>query len=204
MAQQFCKRLALSAALVSLGLGVNAYAQGTATGTSSSTGNAAASKSSASGSSSSALSSDDRKFVEKAAKGGMEEVELGQIAQQKAQNAEVKTFASRMVTDHGKANDELKSLASNKGVTLPAPDADKSGKKHADELNKKAADKFDHEYMEMMVKDHKKDVKEFEHAAKNAKDADLRAWAAKTLPTLQDHLKMAEAAEASVKKGGKK
>ena len=200
MAPQFCKRLALGAALVSLGIGVNVFAQGT----SASSGNAAASSSSASKASSSPLSSEDRKFVEKAAKGGMEEVELGQIAQQKAQNADVKAFASRMVTDHSKANDELKALASNKGVTLPAPDADKSGKKHADELNKKSADRFDHEYMEMMVKDHKTDVKEFEHAAKNAKDADLRAWAAKTLPTLQDHLKMAEAAEAAVKKGGKK
>ena len=229
MAQQFFKRLALTTALVSLGFGMSAFGQ-TSPSTSpssgssasasksggssanaskssgstgaSATGNDAAKSSSSSKGGKSALDHSDRKFIEEAAKGGMAEVEMGQIAQQKAQNPQVKEFGGRMVQDHGKANDELKTLASSKGVQVPS-ELDRSHKKKADSLNKKSADKFDHEYMEEMVKDHKKDVKEFEKAAKNAKDADVRNFASKTLPTLQEHLKMAEAAQQAVKGGGK-
>ena len=129
-------------------------------------------------------------------------MELGQIAQQKAQNPQVKEFAGRMVQDHGKANEELKTLASSKGVQVPG-ETDRSHKHKAESLNKKSGDKFDHEYMDEMVKDHKKDVKEFEKQAKNAKDADVRSFASKTLPTLQEHLKMAQAAQRAVKGGGK-
>jgi len=218
MARPPFKKLALTAALVSLGLGMNATAQPTPSTTqgggpkpSASTAGGptpGASKSGgptpaahdASGKTSSSLDHGDRKFVETAAKDGMAEVELGQVAQQKAQNPQVKEFASRMVQDHGKANDELKTLASSKGVQLPT-ETDRSHKHEADELNKKSADKFDREYMEEMVKDHKKDVKEFEKQAKNAKDADVRNFASKTLPTLQEHLKMAEAAQKAVKSG---
>ena len=228
MAQQSFKKLALTAALVSLGLGMSAFAQptpsttqgggptpstsksGGPTPSTSKAGGPTPSSSAASdkgtstksGKSSGSLDHADRKFIEEAAKGGMAEVELGQIAQQKAQNPQVKEFGSRMVTDHGKANDELKTLASSKGVQLPS-ETDRSHKHKADSLNKKSADKFDHEYMEEMVKDHKKDVKEFEKAAKNAKDADVRNFASKTLPTLQEHLKMAEAAQQAVKGEGK-
>jgi len=148
------------------------------------------------------LDSGDRKFMETAAKDGLAEVELGKIASQKGQSSQVKEFGSRMVTDHGKANDELKSLASTKGVTLPTT-VDSGHQKDADKMNKLAGDKFDKEYMEHMVKEHKKDVKEFEKHAKSAKDADVRAFASKTLPVLQEHLKMAESAQAAVKNGGK-
>jgi len=226
MAQQPFKKLALTAALVSLGLGLGASAQptpsttqggGPTPSTSKSGGptpstskaggptpasHAETSTSAKSGKSTGSLDHGDRKFIETAAKDGMAEVELGQIAQQKAQNAQVKEFASRMVTDNGKENDELKTLASGKGVQLPT-ETDRSHKHEADSLNKKSADKFDHEYMEKMVKDHKKDVKEFEKQAKNAKDADVRNFASKTLPTLQEHLKMAEAAQQAVKGEGK-
>ena len=214
---QLRRNLALAAAIAALGLGANAWSQptpaapnsgGPTPSTSKSGGPvpgsgtmpAPATKSGPMGSkgSASALSADDRKFVENTAKGGMTEVEVSRVAQQKAQNAQVKEFAGRMVADHGKANDELKSLAANKGVALPA-DAEKDARKHADDMNKHSGAKFDHEYMEMMVKDHKKTIKDFEHASKNAKDSDLRAWAAKTLPTLQEHLKMAEAAQAAAK-----
>ena len=146
------------------------------------------------------LDAADLKFVEAAAQGGMAEVTLGQLGQAKAANPHVKAFAARMVADHSRANTELKTLAANKGVTLPAgPDA--KDQKEADKLGKLAADKFDHEYMEYMVGDHKKDVKEFEKQAKTGKDADVRAFAAKTLPTLQEHLKMAESALAAAKAG---
>jgi len=233
MAQQPFKKLALSAALVSLGLGMSAFAQptpsttqgggptpstsksgGPTPSTSKAGGPTPSATSSGTSSASPATSSDasgkagkpgkssldhgDQKFIETAARDGLAEVELGQIAQQKAQNPQVKEFAGRMVQDHGKANDELKSLASSKGLQLPS-ETDRSHKRKAEELNKKSADKFDHEYMEEMVKDHKKDVKEFEKQAKHAKDADVRNFASKTLPTLQEHLKMAEAAEKAAK-----
>jgi putative membrane protein len=134
--------------------------------------------------------------MEEAAVGGMAEVEMGKLAQQKAANDQVKQFGSRMATDHSKANDELKSLAASKGVTLPAS-VDKKHQKDMDELSK--SKKFDHEYMEMMVKDHKKDVADFRKHSTGAKDADLRAWAAKTLPTLEEHLKLAQDTEKAAK-----
>ena len=145
-----------------------------------------------------ALTKGDRTFIEKAAKGGVAEVELGNLAQQKAQNQQVKDFAARMVKDHSKANDELKSIASAKGVTVPA-EMDKSAVKEKEKLEKLAGAKFDREYMGHMVKDHKKDVKEFANEAKNAKDSDVKNFAATTLPTLQEHLTLAQAAERAAK-----
>jgi len=230
MAQQFLKKSALAAALVSLGVGMNALAQPTpstspgsgptpsksssggptpsasksggptpGSGTMSDTGSSSkAGKSGKSGS----LDSGERKFIETAAQDGLAEVELGQTAQQTAQTPQVKEFASRMVTDHGKANDELKTLASSKGVQVPS-ETDKSHKKDAEKLNKASADKFDKDYMDHMVKDHKKDVKEFEKQAKNAKDADVRSFASKTLPVLQEHMRLAESTQQAVKSGGK-
>jgi putative membrane protein len=135
------------------------------------------------------VSSADRKFIEKAAGDGMAEVELGKLAQQKGTHPRVKEFGNRMATDHAKANDELKQLAAAKGVTLPSA-LDKKHQKDIDELAKSR--KFDHEYMEMMVKDHRKDVSEFRKQAKSAKDDGVRAFAAKTLPTLEEHLQLAQ------------
>jgi putative membrane protein len=155
----------------------------------------------ATGGTTSTLSNEDKEFVTKAAQGGMAEVNLGSMASQKGTAADVKTFGNRMVGDHGKANDELKQLATNKGLALPT-DVDKESKEEADKLGKLSGAAFDKEYASDMVKDHEKDVKEFEKASKGAKDPDLKAWAAKTLPTLQDHLKMAKEMESKVK-GGK-
>jgi putative membrane protein len=134
----------------------------------------------------------------KAAQGGMAEVMLGQMASSKATSADVKNFGNRMVSDHGKANDELKQLAQNKGMALPA-DVDADSKKMSDKLSKATGKDFDKEYISGMVDDHEKDVKEFEKASKDAKDPDLKAWASKTLPTLQDHLKMAKETKSKVK-----
>ncbi|HUP30414.1 MAG TPA: DUF4142 domain-containing protein [Usitatibacter sp.] len=199
MTQQFRLALAVAAAFTCAATGFDAAAQSsTAPATNSKAAPAAPAKAPAKGN----LGSGERKFMEKAALDGMAEVQMGQLAQQKAQNPQVKEFAGRMVQDHTKANDELKQLASAKGVTLPA-DADRDHKKHADELAKKSADKFDHEYMEHMVKEHKKDVKEFEKQAKDAKDPDVKAFAQKTLPVLQAHLQAAQATYDSTRKGGK-
>ena len=140
----------------------------------------------------------DTDFMTKAAQGGMSEVNMGNVASSKATNADVKKFGDRMVTDHSKANDELKQLASTKGVTLPA-DVNDEQKKTMDEISAKNGKDFDKAYMDDMVKDHEKYVSEFEKASKNAKDADLKAWVTKTLPTLQEHLKMAKDAQKKVK-----
>jgi len=150
----------------------------------------------------STLSSGDRKFIEKAAEGGMAEVKLGQLAAQKAGADQVKQFGQRMVDDHGKANDQLKQLASTKGVTLPA-DLDKSTQREYDKLSKLSGPDFDREYMKHMVSDHKKDVSEFKSEANKAKDADLKQFASSTLPTLQEHLNLAQSAEQVAKNEGK-
>jgi len=128
----------------------------------------------------------DTKFVHEAAAGGMAEVELGKLAAGKASSPDVKAFGQRMVDDHSKANDELKALASQKGMTLPsAPEP--AHKAMQDRLSKLTGAAFDKAYMQEMVKDHDKDVAAFKHASTSAADPDLKAWAAKTLPTLQEH-----------------
>jgi putative membrane protein len=137
------------------------------------------------------VSSGDQKFFKEAANGGMMEVELGQLAQQKAQTVAVKDFGTRMVTDHSKANDELKAFAQQKNLQFPN-ELEHKQRSMIDKLAKLSGSDFDKKYMKMMVKDHTKDVKEFRKAIKKVKDADLNAWAAKTLPTLEQHLQQAK------------
>jgi putative membrane protein len=149
------------------------------------------------------LSAADAKFVHEAAAGGMAEVSLGKLAAGKATNPDVKQFAQRMVDDHSKANDELKALASQKGVTLPV-DVDPAAKAIEGRLSKLSGETFDKAYMQDMVKDHDKDVAAFKHASTTAADADLKAWAAKTLPTLQEHQTLAKSLYAKVGAGAAK
>jgi putative membrane protein len=136
--------------------------------------------------------------MKEAANGGMAEVELGKVASTKAANAEVKKFGQMMVTDHSKANEELKALAAKKGVDLPK-EVDSSHKSIMDSLKNKTGADFDKEYVEEMVDDHEKDVAAFEDKAKNAKDADVKAFAEKTLPTLRKHLDAIKAIQAKMK-----
>ena len=145
----------------------------------------------------------DSKFAMDAAKGGLMEVEMGRMAADHATNPDVKQFAQRMVTDHTKANEELKTIASRKGITLPAS-IDASEKAKIDKMSKMSGGAFDKAYMDDMVKDHKKDVAEFRKQANSGKDADIKGFASKTLPTLEEHLKMAQDAHAKVagKSGG--
>lgn len=133
-----------------------------------------------------AVSDDDREFFTKAAQGGIYEVKAAQLVASKTQNQEVKAFAQRMITDHTKANDELKALAAKKGVTLPT-DVSDGQREDYDELAKLTGADLDKEYVSMMVADHNDDVDEFSEQATDANDADLKAFAAKTLPTLQSH-----------------
>ena len=144
----------------------------------------------------------DKDFAQKAAVGGMAEVQLGNLAQQKAANDQVKQFAARMVTDHTKANDELKQIASTKGVQLPSA-LDKKHQSDMDRLQKMSGADFDKAYMSHMVDDHKQDVAEFKKEANGGKDGDVKGFAAKTLPTLEEHLKLAQTTNDAVKKGAK-
>jgi putative membrane protein len=149
------------------------------------------------------LSLQERQFATKAAEAGMEEVELGKVAERKAQNAQVKEFGARMVQDHSKANDRLKQVVSTKGFNLPTR-LDKSAQKALDELTKLSGGQFDEQYIKKQVSDHKKVISEFEKEAKSANDGDLRAFASDTLPTLREHLDFAESAQKAVQGEGDK
>jgi len=136
-------------------------------------------------------SSADTRFMDKAAQGGMAEVKLGQLAIDKGNDRVVKDFGQRMVTDHTNANNKLKDIASRKGVTLP-DSMDAKDQATYDRLSKLSGSEFDREYMRDMVKDHQGDVNEFRHESQSAKDADVRAFAKDTLPTLEQHLSLAQ------------
>jgi putative membrane protein len=133
------------------------------------------------------LSSADQTFLSNAAKGGQDEVEMGRIATANAASPKVKQFGQRMVNDHTKANKELEALAKKRGWAIPSS----APGDHSSMSSKKGAD-FDKAYSEDMVKDHDKDVAEFEKEASSGQDPDLKAFAAKTLPTLRDHLALAK------------
>jgi putative membrane protein len=133
----------------------------------------------------------DQHFMMKAAQGGMAEVELGNLALQNASSQAVKDFGQKMVDDHSKANNELKDLAGRKNVTLPgAIDAKDQATK--DRLSQLHAAAFDRAYMRDMVMDHKKDIADFQKEANSGMDPDVKNWASTTLPTLQQHLQMAQ------------
>jgi putative membrane protein len=188
------KNLRLSALSLCLGLAGLGLATGAAAQTATQPAAAAATAKS--------IPADDKSFAEHAAIGGMAEVEMGKLAQQKAGSDQVKQFGQRMVDDHSKANEELKQVASAKGLTLPS-DLDAKHKSKLEKLQKLSGAQFDKAYMDDMVADHKKDVSDFEKEAKAGKDSDVKGFASKTLPTLQEHLKLAESTHAAVKSGGK-
>jgi putative membrane protein len=135
---------------------------------------------------SSSLSVKDKTFMKKAAKGGMMEVAMGNLAAQNGQSDEVKSFGKRMVTDHSKANDELKSIAAQKGVTLPSKEP----------ALKWSSDKT---YIDMMVKDHEKDLAEFQEEAKTGSDPEVQKFADDTAKVVQEHLDLAKETQGKLK-----
>ena len=134
----------------------------------------------------------DEQFLKDAAAGGMMEVELGKIAADKAVNDQVKAFGRQMQQDHGKANDELKTLAANKGVQIPTTLAGKH-KRTVDRLSKLSNAEFDRQYIRTMIDDHKEDLKAFQREADKGKDPDVKQFASKYVPMVQNHLEMAQA-----------
>jgi putative membrane protein len=137
------------------------------------------------------LNSVDRQFVSSAASGGVAEVETAQLAQQRGSKAQVKSFAQRMIDDHTKANQQLASLASQAGITPPTePDAkEKAAAAKLKALNGAA---FDRTYVRQEIQDHKDTIALFRKEAKSGQDPQLKQFAAQTLPTLEQHLKMAQ------------
>ena len=129
-------------------------------------------------------------FIKEAAGGGMAEVQLGNLAQEKASSDDVKSFAKRMVDDHTKVNDDLKQLAQKKDVTVPT-ELDAKHQALYDRLSKLSGKAFDRAYMDAMLSDHHHDVAAFQREAKSS-DADVRDFATRTLPTLEQHLASAQ------------
>ena len=133
----------------------------------------------------------DTHFAKEAAQGGMAEVKLGQLAQEKGSSNSVKSFGKRMVDDHSKAGDKLREVASRESITLPS---DISVKDQAtyDRLSKLSGSAFDRAYARDMVKDHETDVAAFQREANAGKNDSLKSFASESFPTLQDHLKQAK------------
>jgi len=150
-----------------------------------------------------ALSSSDQKFVTEAAIGGMAEVELGRRAAQQGTSDAVKQFGQRMADDHSKANAELMTIASSKGITLPT-DVDAKHRAMIGKLARMTGPAFDKAYAKEMVSDHNKDVSAFQKQSANGGDPDVKAFAAKTLPTLQEHQRMANDMNSALNGGSKK
>ena len=136
-------------------------------------------------------STEDAFFLVKAYSGGMMEVQLGKLAMSHAAHQGVREFGTMMIQDHGMGADTLRALALAKHIVLP-DSISNDQKKERDNLMRKHGLEFDRSYISLMVKDHKDDIGEFEKAAKNAKDPDIRAFAQKNLAMLQQHLDSAQ------------
>ncbi|MEG3439717.1 DUF4142 domain-containing protein [Pannus brasiliensis CCIBt3594] len=145
----------------------------------------------------------DSPFMMEAARGGMNEVQLGRLAEQKASNPRVKEFGRRMVRDHDRANTKLTKVFDREGMTMPST----TGAKYEatrEQLSKLSGAEFDRQYMSRMVEDHTEDVTNFRHEASTGKDPQARAWASQTLPTLEEHLNLAKSINSSLTTTGKK
>jgi putative membrane protein len=146
------------------------------------------------------MTSSETAFAMKAAQGGLAEVKLGQLATDKAGSADVKAFGQKMVDDHTKANDQLKSIAEQQGMTLPTTMNAKDQALY-DKLSNESGAQFDKTYMSSMVKDHEQDLKEFNKEASRGKNPQLKQFAQQTAPILEGHLQMAKSTDAKVKSG---
>ena len=147
------------------------------------------------------MKSPDASFAMKAAQGGMAEVQMGKLAAEKGNSADVKAFGQQMVDDHSKANEDLKSVAEKQGMTLPA---DVNAHQHAmySRLEKLSGPAFDKAYVRGMVMDHQEDVKEFQKEADSGKDDQIKGFASRTLPVIQGHLDKIKSIQSNMQSGG--
>lgn len=142
------------------------------------------------------VKADDQKFVKEAALGGMTEVELGKLAQEKASSDAVKEFGKRLEQDHTKSIDRLKQAAAQDGLAVPAS-LDSKHRKRVDKLSKLSGEAFDKAFVKDAVKDHQKDIREFKNEEENGTHVNIKNFAAETAPTLQAHLAMAKSLKQS-------
>ena len=140
----------------------------------------------------------DRQFVEKASQGGVAEVELGKLAQQKGMNPAVQEFGRHMMMDHQKANDDLRSIASRVGLSA-ATAMNPADKALYNRLSGMSGAQFDQTYIREMIGDHQADIAEFQKEAASGSDPTIKAFASDGLPTLRQHLQMAQDASAQLK-----
>ncbi|MDO8540142.1 MAG: DUF4142 domain-containing protein [Opitutaceae bacterium] len=146
------------------------------------------------------LSWGDRRFVTKAAEGGNDEIALAKLATERAANSDVRSFAQKLVDDHENVASELSSIASSKNVKIEKDDDhDRTYKR----LSRKSGSEFDHEFVEHMIDEHEKDIKMFEKAAQDAKDPDVRSFAAKHVDHLRQHLQQAQSLRQSIMPTGR-
>lgn len=147
------------------------------------------------------MNSADATFAMKAAQGGMAEVQMGQLAAQKASSPDVKAFGQQMADDHSKANDNLKSVAQAENMTLPTSLNGKDSAEYT-KLQGLSGTDFDREYVRDMVKDHEMDVRAFQKEANSGKDPQIKNFAQQTLPVLQEHLSKIKSIQPSMSGGG--
>jgi putative membrane protein len=134
---------------------------------------------------------DEKRFVKDALLGGMTEVELGKVALEKASSDPVKQFAQKMIDDHSKANEDLKQLASKENINV-SDSLDSKHQSRVEKLSKLSGADFDRAYIKDQLKDHQQDVQEFQQEAQRGTDPDVKSFASKTLPVLEEHLSMAK------------
>lgn len=137
------------------------------------------------------LTTSEKQFVQKAAAGNTAEIKLAQLAEQKSQDSKVKDFANRMITDHGKANNDLKPIADAAYVGMP-DQLKGEAKATYNVLEKLSGRNFDRMYISNMVIDHRKDAAEYQKEQSQVKDPQLKTYLDNTLPVVQSHLSMAE------------
>src|SRR5579859_1573237 len=142
----------------------------------------------------------DEKFITDAAKGNRAEVELGRVVAAKASDPKVRSFARQMVKDHTEALNQLQKLAQQKNITL-SNDIPEDAKDMQSKLSNETGKQLDKDYMDGMVQDHQKDVQEFQTAAQSASDPDVKQWAGKMVPTLQEHLQKAQEIDEKLNSG---
>jgi putative membrane protein len=142
-----------------------------------------------------AMSTADKDFIMKAYQGGMAEIELGNLAQQRGAAQDVKDYGKKLVDDHTKLNNELKDIASKEGITLPT-DVSASQRRTIDRLSKLSGSQFDRAFLSDSTREHRMDIGEFQKEANSGQDPALKSFASSAVPTLQDHLSTAQTLEA--------
>ncbi len=157
-------------------------------------GNTSAQTSTSANSGNGNLNDTDRNFLTKAAQDGLGEVQIAQLAEQKATNDHIKDMSRKLVDDHTKANDQLKDIASKQNLTMPTQPSEKD-KDRYDRLSKLSGQQFEQAFLREQVKDHQKDIQEFQNEANNGKDPQLKQFAQQNLSVLQQHLQMAQQME---------